>query len=366
MLLGLTPSAAWANVGPPTQGGHIVAEPTGLQDVDVTGETLVIDLRPLANGEPAQVEATYHLQNRGGEKKLDLVFASGSDHVTDFQVLLGDRMLASTPANQRDLPKSWQPPRQTPGLAGREGLGYLQYGRRGVTPLAFTAQLSPGPQTLRVHYLADAARDHHGEVTDYWQFAYVLAPAREWARFGGLDLAVHLPEHWQGASTPPLTREGDTLRGTFADLPADALALTVQAPVGWTYRPLVYLSQGLLAAAGLGGLVLCWWVGRGRGRRLQRAWPAALGLGFLWALAVLAAGLFAVFGPDLAIPALQKNTYGYGAIFAVLGVLALSALSLPAGFGITLVTAAVVRHRVRRRSLTTAPEPLEAGRTQPA
>src|SRR2546423_13451981 len=92
LLVGLVlPSLAFANVGPPSWGGQVVAEPTGLKDVAVTHETLTIDLRPLADGKPVFVEAVYQLDQRGTERTLDLVFASGSERLTDFQVWLDDR-----------------------------------------------------------------------------------------------------------------------------------------------------------------------------------------------------------------------------------------------------------------------------------
>ena len=55
-----------------------------------------------------------------------------------------------------------------------------------------------------------------------WQFAYVLAPARAWGGFGGLDVEVLLPHGWRAAYTPDLLRNGDMLRRNFDVVPADA------------------------------------------------------------------------------------------------------------------------------------------------
>jgi len=44
----LTPITVRANLGPPWSGGQIVAEPVGIKDVEITRESLTIDLRPLA------------------------------------------------------------------------------------------------------------------------------------------------------------------------------------------------------------------------------------------------------------------------------------------------------------------------------
>jgi len=242
---------ARANVGPPSSGGQVVAEPVGIKDVEITRESLTIDLRPLATNGLAQVEAVYQLHNHGAEKKLDLLFASGSAVVADFQVWLGDQPVASAPAKGKSLPASWRAPRETPGIRDAQGLDYLEFDSRGVTPVAFAIAIPSGPNVLTVRYAAEAATHFFGEPMVYRQFAYVLAPARSWSGFGGLDVAIHLPENWCAACTPALEREGYTLKGRFADLPADAIALTVQAPAGWAYQTFSYGYGQALAMAGV-------------------------------------------------------------------------------------------------------------------
>jgi hypothetical protein len=224
-----------------------------------------------------------------------------------------------------------------------------------------------------VSYAAEAAINRRGRPTVYRQFAYVLAPARTWAGFGGLDVVVHLPEGWHAACTPPLRRQGDTLTGSFSDLPADALALTLQAPAGWAYQPLVSASLGLLILVGVGGPVFCWWAGRAKGRSLARstpggrpgwlrrlAWPRSLGVGVLWGGAILASGVFAISGPDLALPAGQVSIYGYGRIIAAFGVVCFGLLAVPVGFVIAQVTAVVVRARAGSGT-----EPFRRSRREP-
>src|SRR5262249_39998087 len=78
------PAAVLANVGPPGSGGNIAAEPSGLEAVAITKETLAIDLRPLAEKKPVEVEAIYHLEKRGEVKQVNLVFVSGSELVENF------------------------------------------------------------------------------------------------------------------------------------------------------------------------------------------------------------------------------------------------------------------------------------------
>ena len=344
----LLPASAEANVGSPHYGGQIVAEPTGLKDVAITRETLTIDLRPLAVKELAHVEAIYHLDNRGPERLLELLFVSGSRRMADFKVWLGDQPVPSAPASQAEVPKSWQPPKQTPGIHDARGLGYYP-DRPGGERIAFSITLPPGPQTLKVRYQAEAAFYHRSDqATVYRQFAYVLAPAKDWGSFGGLDVAIHLPEGWQAAFTPEMAREGDVLRGSFADLPADAIALTVQAPIGVLYQPLVYGSQILLALVVLAGAIVCWRGGTSKRIRQHSPWLRGFVLPVAWGLAIFAVGYFAIEGPSLAIPAFQENNYGYGKAFAMVGVILLSLIAAPVGYTLCLIAALIARPRMDR------------------
>jgi len=351
LALLFTPVAAWGNLGPPSSGGHVVAEPVGIRDVEITSEELTIDLRSLTKNGPVQVEAVYHLDNHGNGKKLDLLFASGSAGMADFQVSLGDQPVKIRSAKDVPLPTSWQAPKRTPGLHGEKELEYLAYGAKATAPVALTLDLPPGRHILKVRYTAEAATHLYGSPTVYRQFAYVLAPARSWSGFGGLAVNIHLPEGWHAACTPALSREGDTLKGNFPALPADAIALTLQAPEGWAYWPLFYGGLGLFALAGLGGLALCRGVGLAKGRRLalptgphpnllqRHAWPLSLGLGLACGLVVLGTGLVATFGSDWALPAGQASHYGYVEALAILGVFFASLLAMLAGSAIAQIAA---------------------------
>ena len=226
-LVFMLPRPASANFGSP-QGGQVSAEPTGIKEVDITHETLTIDARPLSKGQMVYVEAVYQLDNRGSEKQLHLLFASGSERVSDFQVWLGEQKVPTTPAEGVEVPASWKPPPKTPGIHGGYYLDYGHVAKRPLTPLACTIVLPPGQQSLKVRYQAEASK-YPSDLAAYWQFAYVLAPARDWAWFGGLDVTIHLPDGWYAAATPPLTREGEVLHGSFADIPADAIALDISS-----------------------------------------------------------------------------------------------------------------------------------------
>jgi len=181
-------------------------------------------------------------------------------------------------------------------------------------------------------------------------------------------VAIHLPKNWRAAWTPRLTREGDTLKGGFADLPADAIALTLQAPEGWAFWAVTYVGTVLVGLAWLVGASLCWSGGRSKGRSLARqakprpswierhAWPRSLGLGALYGLAVLGTGVFAVFGPDWVLPAGQASDRAYRDPFFMLEkillmVFLVSVLVVPFGFVIAQSTAIIVRYRAAAKAV---------------
>ena len=174
----LFPGAAARNVGPPSTGGHITSEPLGVVDIAISSETLTIDLRPLAEGKLANVQAIYFLRNAGTAKTLDLVFASGSAGMTNFRIWLGDQPIQGTAAKDANLPKSWNVPTETPGFSNGVEPGSLEYYPGQVTPTTFSVTIPPGRHELKVQYSAELVRNRAGTPNVYHQFAYVLAPAR--------------------------------------------------------------------------------------------------------------------------------------------------------------------------------------------
>ena len=338
-LLLLTPPPSWGNIGPPSSGGHIVAEPIGIQDVEIAHETLSIDLRPLANGEQVHVKVVYDLINHGAEKTLDLLFVSGAAGVNNFHVRLGDQTISSHPVSDTPIPASWQAPQETPSLQDDQKLSYLAYGSQPPVPHAFSVVIPAGQQVLTVQYQAEAATHRYGNPTVYRQFAYVLAPARSWSAFGGLDVTIHLPRDWRAVSTPALSRIDDTLTGSFAEIPADAIALTLQAPEGWAYRVVSNVSIWFFVLTIAGAMVLSWRVGRRIGNSRTRAWPLSLAAAILSGIAVFWRGILAMNAPDAMLPAGQVNHYGYGQVFAFIGILMGSMLLVPLCFVISLVSA---------------------------
>jgi len=348
------PASARADIGPRWWGDR-PAEPQGLQEVDITHQDLTIDLRPLAAVQSAHVEAVYRLHNPGAARKLDLVFVSGVQGVTDFQVRLGDRLLESRPLPRKrwhgqELPKSWQPP---PPKLGIDGEAYFMGNQISteVELLEFSVELPPGASTLSARYRARAwgsaepsSTESNGSYpTVTWQFPYVLAPAREWKSFGGLDVTVYVPEGWQSASVPALHREGSVLHGNFGNVPADTLMLAARAPVGPELGRATNLFLGLYALIVVAGGILCWGGGRLLGRFLanhpagSKFRPLSVGgpalLSLLWG-ALIIWGLHFTRRGILGSLAGQESPYFFNQDILDLACLAIPQLliALPGGF----------------------------------
>jgi hypothetical protein len=258
------PLRAEANEGPPYYAnGSFAAEPSGLAGIGISRESLDIDMRRLSarpssplgkRGSPEfsnaiEVSVTYAIANRGPEREVALIFASGAPDTTGFTAALDGRAIAAQLAADAQVPAEWQPPITTPGLNGKD-LIYLgpaestyvveqvepwahypgTTGRTATSTYAFTVTIPSGASALTVRYRAEPQQYRSGGYSDYlnsYQFAYVLAPARACDGFGKLDVTVRLPACWAAASRPQLTRSGDVLSGSFGGVPADALALTV-------------------------------------------------------------------------------------------------------------------------------------------
>ena len=349
-LVFLAGPQAWGNIGPPSSGGQVVAEPIGIQDVEITHETLSIDLRPLASGGHVEVNVVYDLTNHGDEKSLDLLFVSGAAGMNNFQVRLGDQSITSHPVDTSPIPSSWQAPKETPSLQINQTLSYLAYARQAAVPYGFSVVVPHGQQTLSVKYFAEAATHRYGSPTVYRQFAYILAPARSWSAFGKLDITIHLPPDWRAACTPALSRVHDSLTGTFTEIPADAIALTVQAPEGFAYRVASQASIWIFTFVIILSLLLCWRVGLASGRRLssstdgnrsdrKRTWPRSLAAGTISGILVFGTGILAIQVPDMLLPPGQVNHDGYGQVLAIVGVIMISQLMVPVGFIVSQVTA---------------------------
>ncbi len=308
-------------------------------------ETLTLDLRGLADGGPALIEATYQVYNTGATLTTDLVFIVGSQLGEGSGVWLDGQEVPHERDAPHEKPPSWLPPRTTPGIDGGKPLHYSASGKA----LAFEVTLPTGAHQLRVKYDAKASSYSGNSPSLYWQLGYVLAPARDWGGFSDLQVKVVLPTGWSAASEPTLDRQGDELVGAFQEIPADVLALTVQAPPRTPAWLLSILNWTCALLALVAAPVLIWRFSGALGRKLAtarkpRGLVVAIGLcaGLLWcAVLVLTAFSICFFISDLAAWPHQKAwsvDYGLalGFFLAIVGALALAplgmVLSLVAGY----------------------------------
>ena len=348
-----------ANVGPPSWGGHTVGEPIGTIDIAIARETLNIDLRPLAENKTAVVEAIYQLQNGEKQQMLDLMFVSGMNSVDGFEVWLDDQLIPHQRSEKTEVPESWKPPGTTPAIDGQRDPGFLEFTTQPTVNIQFAITVPPGEHELRVKYNAETAVHYHGNPTVYRQFAYVLAPAKAWKSFGGLDVKIELPTDWRFACSADMTREGDTLRASFDQLPGDTIGLTVQAPPGWAFRPLVYGGLALMGLVLIIGLVLCLYKGRSIGRSAAQEnkslvtclFPAFI-FSLAWAVVIGFAGAFTIFVPAMTLPEGQATQYGYGQAFAMIGVAILTVCVFLLGIFLALISALFAKTSAAAESRT--------------
>jgi len=290
------PGATSANVGRAERPGDAAGEPWAAPALPaIEREALLLDLRPLAAGDPARLAASYRFHAAEALPDLRLVFASPG--VAAGAVLLDGVPLPSAAVDPSRLPPEWQAPRELPGIDGEPVRFEAETSRLG--GLAFTATLAPGPHVLTVEATVRPG-EHHGRRSpnrDYL-LAYLLAPAKQWGGFGELELTVELPPGWLHAASPALDRLGDRLVGRWPGLPADAIGVVVRPPGEAT----IATTGAPWAGAGVGAL-LAWLAGRWwglrsarRGVRTGKRWWKAVGLAYLASALVMATTAAAAVG----------------------------------------------------------------------
>ena len=341
------PANVSANVGVPSHGGTAGAEPAGLKQIFILGETLKIDLRPLAadaseGGGRILVEAVYEVENKGADQKLDLIFAFGSAF-EDFQVRLDDREITSNAVELQNEPQSWKIPSNTPWLNGAQ-LEYAPGFKNSSGAQGFSLVMPAGKHRLKARYKA-APTQYSSNPVKLWQFAYILAPARQWAGFGGLDVTIFAPKDWTVVSAPNLQRDGETLTGRFNEIPADALTLTAQSPIPFSYKladiflNVLFFSAIFLIPVALG--IFAW----KRGYQFKLAWLLGIGLALLWSVLILLTGFLAATGANYAIPKSQFSSYGYVGLLHIFGALLAGIAAFPIGITLWLTVIYLARRK---------------------
>jgi len=224
---------ASADAAPMWHPGDAIGEPTGaVAKVAITHEDLDFELRPLANGQPVRVRATYQLRNDAAATSASLVFLA--DHAltggSTFAVSFDGSTVPAMPTTLTVLPDAWKPPTSTPSLIEGQP-GAIPYDTTPGTAFQFTVLIPPGRHRLSVDYAVLPGRFSVPDQTTIWQITYVLAPARQWESFGDLSVTVALPSGWRARSIPDLPRQGDRLSAHFVDMPANAMTISASFPV---------------------------------------------------------------------------------------------------------------------------------------
>lgn len=339
LCLAWTVVPARGNLGPLRKMPEI-GEPVGIKNIAITNEELTIDLRPIGNRELARVDVVYKLHNSGLSQTQKLLFYSGSK-LKNLTIQFDGAVIPNAVEEVDDIPPHWKGPYQSPCLYSLNSLGIST---ELASPASCEVTIPPGHHTLQVRFETATATNPRRVPTPYHQFLYVLSPARDWDGFGGIDVTIYLPRGWKTAVEPEMTRDGDTLRGKFATLPADAITLTTAEPAPAAYRIIVNGFNVTLTIVGLGGLWLCWRKGRLMGQRLAKrrletgyldhgiAAPA-FGYGMLWSGSVVLLAAAAFLAPDLGIPSDDRSReYDFHPLMVIYGMVIMAIVTFILGF----------------------------------
>jgi hypothetical protein len=82
-------------------------------------------------------------------------------------------------------------------------------------------------RAVTVRYEHRPGADREVYVTGVFSYEYLLSPAKRWASFGPLDVAIRLPDGLRFDSPTPFRREGGELHASFPTLPEGELVFTV-------------------------------------------------------------------------------------------------------------------------------------------
>ncbi|NER80518.1 MAG: hypothetical protein F6K42_13265 [Leptolyngbya sp. SIO1D8] len=242
---------AIANMASPDYAGDFLGEPWGnVANLDILAETLEFDLRPLEEKQPADIKATYQVNNPGADTVVDLLFVAPG--LETGQVILDDSQAISAVITEAPaIPADWQLPQSISPVQG----------------LQFTLPLSSGDHTIAVQYSAEPSGDGLGLYFTY-TLDYLLAPAAQWKSFGKLTVDVHAPSDWGTDFSLDLSPVAPGhWQAEFTGLPADILTLSsypvVPLPVKWL-RMILGVCSWVLAMRGV------WWLGRWLGKLSQQ------------------------------------------------------------------------------------------------
>ena len=304
----MTAPTALADAAPPWRPGDAVGVPAAdVKDVFIEHEELTMDLSAVGNADgrtppTASVVAKYSLRNAGAAKGIDLVFVTASQHVSGVHVLLDGQPVSANVGPLGPIPNSWMPPKGTPAPQGGPDVPYTIDRPAGLT---FHVELAPGRHTMATSYQA-APTEYSGDAEAYepvyWQLAFVLSPARQWAGFGDLAVSVLVPAGWPAAVRPSLDRTGNLLTGRFSGVPADSIGITTRMPM--LPDPTLPLSIAGTAAVAVLCVIAGWFFAR------PTRWPALLVAAPFLGLLLAVLTVIALQVREYSVPAGQASWWG--------------------------------------------------------
>lgn len=349
------PSPVLANsAAPPIPArGKFALEPNGVESIHIVNEVLNIDMRPLFKKRQAEVEVIYDLDNVGTAQELELIFATGSPNVAEFEVWIDDTQISTEALSDYDsqLPESWMPPESTPGLGSRDKLSLIA----DIPPQAvrFFVDIPQRKSQLTVRYKTFATQNWYDAPVITWQFVYILAPARSWASFGNLSITLDVPPDWEIATAPTLERQSKSrLTGNFDGIPADAIAISTRKPVSWLYEPAKSRVPILYPLVAILGLIMLVRLAITQTSLGHIPWRLIIGKAFLWGLMIIVAGFAVLHLPALLFLGNQgMPAYGYAEVINLLAIVA-GIIAMLIYFVIGAITALLAHWQLKRLAQT--------------
>lgn len=238
----------------------------------VESETLTFDLTPGLDA--ARVQATYRLISTAAAAatvEMAFVFAGGGPagapdpgiavdgrpvpfvQLSEDEAAGLERLVAAAGA------QPWLDP--VSGVPTAEAVG----DGAGLTWLTFSVPFDPGAgRTVTVAYTHTPAWHRSMRANQVYQYQYLLSPARAWAGFGPLTIAVRLPDPAYFTANLPFQPDGGGYRIELSGLPEQDLSFAVMSRRGIRFgltRAGPYWLM-LLCGMALAGMLPGWLCGR--------------------------------------------------------------------------------------------------------
>lgn len=330
--------AAYGNVAAPSYGGQTLTEPGGISEINVLEEQLNLNFSNLAAAGVSDyekfidVEAIYLLESPKLFENLELVFVIVSEF-QNFRLFLDDAEIKTTIIDNKEFAgrETWKKPEKTP-YEDRELMYNPQNSQLKSTRFKLT--LSPGKHRLRAVYRANPTVYKNIGVMKGWQFAYSLAPARDWKSFGKLNVKMIVPENWRSFSNLEFNKTPDGLTAQFDKLPADFLAVTLQAPIPAQYKTWTDVTFFSFIAVLIVGPLVIFGLAYVKGWKWKYGWVYGFPAGLVWSGLTGVLGYLSLTVPFYFVPQGQYASYGYDDLFS--GFMIVVATFLTLIFGVVI------------------------------